>query len=43
MLQAGDKVPGIALPDDAGVDRSLSGWRGSWLVLWFYSKDATPG
>ncbi len=43
MLQAGDKLPDLSVQDDAGADRRLSDYLGSWLVLWFYSKDATPG
>jgi thioredoxin-dependent peroxiredoxin len=33
----------FTLPDENGVDRSLSEYKGKWLVLYFYPKDDTPG
>jgi peroxiredoxin Q/BCP len=39
----GDPAPDFTLPDDTGTERSLSGERGHWLVLYFYPKDDTPG
>jgi len=41
--QVGDLAPDFSLPDDTGAIRTLSEQRGSWLVLYFYPKDDTPG
>ena len=43
MPQVGDLAPDFSLPDDTGAVRTLSEQRGSWLVLYFYPKDDTPG
>ena len=43
MPQVGDLAPDFSLPDDTGALRTLSDQRGSWLVLYFYPKDDTPG
>lgn len=40
---AGDAAPHFALRDADGVERSLTAAAGSWLVLYFYPKDDTPG
>lgn len=42
-LSVGDAAPAFALPDQDGETRSLSDYRGQWLVLYFYPKDDTPG
>lgn len=39
MIQA----PDFALPDQNGELRGLADYRGTWLVLYFYPKDDTPG
>lgn len=39
----GRPAPDFKLPDEHGVARSLSEYRGQWLVLYFYPKDDTPG
>jgi peroxiredoxin Q/BCP len=39
----GTMAPDFALPDQHGQLRSLSEWRGKWVVLYFYPKDDTPG
>ncbi|MBX4209147.1 thioredoxin-dependent thiol peroxidase [Candidatus Parcubacteria bacterium] len=39
----GNPAPDFALKDQAGKLRSLSDWRGSWIVLYFYPKDMTSG
>ncbi|HEY7658747.1 MAG TPA: peroxiredoxin [Burkholderiales bacterium] len=41
--KAGEPAPDFSLPDQDGKTRSLSGFRGKWLVLYFYPKDDTPG
>ena len=40
---AGDVAPHFALRDADGVERSLTAAKGSWLALYFYPKDDTPG
>jgi peroxiredoxin Q/BCP len=42
-IQVGAKAPAFTLPDQDGVAVSLSSLRGSWVVLYFYPKDDTPG
>ena len=42
-IRAGAKAPAFTLPDQDGKDVSLAGLRGSWVVLYFYPKDDTPG
>lgn len=39
----GSAAPEFALPDQNGVTRRLTDWRGKWLVLYFYPQDDTPG
>ncbi len=36
-------APHFSLPDETGTLRSLSDYRGSPVVLYFYPKDDTPG
>lgn len=36
-------APDFHLPDEAGKIRSLSDYKGQWLVVYFYPKDDTPG
>ena len=43
MLKIGDKAPDFSLRDDSGVVRSLRDFEGKKVVLYFYSKDMTPG
>jgi peroxiredoxin Q/BCP len=42
-LHTGDAAPGFTLPDAAGTDVTLRSKQGSWVVLYFYPKDDTPG
>lgn len=42
-LKAGDKAPDFSLLDEDKNNRSLFNYRGSWLLLYFYPKDDTPG
>jgi len=37
------KAPDFTLPDQNGNMRSLADYAGSWLVLYFYPEDDTPG
>lgn len=43
MKQPPYKAPDFQLSDELGVQHSLSDYKGSWLVLYFYPKDDTPG
>lgn len=37
------QAPDFALPDQDGNVKTLAGYTGKWLVLYFYPKDDTPG
>jgi peroxiredoxin Q/BCP len=39
----GSAAPGFMLPSQEGASVSLQDYRGSWVVLYFYPKDQTPG
>ena len=43
MLQKGMAAPDFTLPDENGVSRSLSDYRGKKIILYFYAKDNTSG
>lgn len=36
-------APEFTLPDQDGVEHTLSQYRGQWVLLYFYPKDDTPG
>ncbi len=42
-MKAGDKAPGFTALDDTGGRVSLADFKGKLVVLFFYSKDDTPG
>jgi len=42
-LTQGDLAPGFELLDQHGAKHRLEDYRGSWVVLYFYPKDDTPG
>ncbi len=42
-ISANIPAPDFALPDDTGVTRRLSDFRGKPLILYFYPADDTPG
>lgn len=42
-LRVGSAAPGFTLPSQQGELVSLNDFRGSWVVLYFYPKDQTPG
>jgi peroxiredoxin Q/BCP len=42
-VQVGSPAPDFALDSDSGKLVSLSDFEGSWLVLYFYPRDNTPG
>lgn len=37
------KAPNFTLPDQNGKTHSLSDYVGSWVLVYFYPKDDTPG
>ena len=43
MLEAGMKAPDFSLLDQAGNTVTLGDFQGKKVVLYFYSKDNTPG
>lgn len=43
MLKEGDKAPAWRGLDQDGKEHSSSEYSGSWLLLYFYPKDDTPG
>jgi len=43
MLNAGDKAPDFSLSDQDGNMVTLSSFSGSKVIIFFYSKDSTPG
>lgn len=42
-MDIGDKVPTVQFQATSGLNANFSYYRGKWLVLYFYPKDATPG
>jgi len=43
MLNIGDAAPAFSAADQYGETRTLSECKESWLLLYFYPKDDTPG
>lgn len=43
MLPIGTDAPNFKLPDHEGNPHKLSDYAGSWVLLYFYPKDDTPG
>ncbi|MGE5425484.1 MAG: peroxiredoxin [Bacillota bacterium] len=43
MLQIGTPAPDFKAPDQHGQVQTLSQYRGSWVLLYFYPRDNTPG
>lgn len=37
------KAPQFTLPDQNGINHSLSDYSGKWTLVYFYPKDDTPG
>ena len=42
-LRIGEPAPDFTLPNQDGIQVSLSSFRGNRVVIYFYPKDATPG
>jgi len=43
MLDIKRKAPAFHLKDETGTVRRLSDYSGSWVIIYFYPKDDTPG
>lgn len=43
MLAEGTQAPDFTLPDQQGDPVTLSDYRGSWVVVYFYPRADTPG
>ncbi len=43
MLTTGGKMPALTIADDTGAMVNLADLPDTYLVLWFYPKDDTPG
>lgn len=43
ILSIGDTAPNFSLQDQEGKMHTLSECMGTWVVLYFYPKDDTPG
>jgi peroxiredoxin Q/BCP len=43
LPQVGQNAPDFSVEDQNGMLQHLAGYRGKWLVLYFYPKDETPG
>lgn len=42
-LKSGQLAPDFCLPDQEGNQTCLDGFRGKWVILYFYPRDNTPG
>lgn len=43
MIEIGQPIPKIHFKATNGINTSFDTYKGQWLVLYFYPKDATPG
>lgn len=43
MLKIGRKAPAFSLPDQNNATHTLKQYAGSWVLMYFYPKDDTPG
>lgn len=43
MLKVGEQAPDFTAVADSGAPITLSALRGSWVIVFFYPKDDTPG
>lgn len=42
-MNLGDTLPSLPFKATQGLTANLDNYRGKWLVLYFYPRDATPG
>ena len=43
QIKVGSKAPNFTLSDQNSIQHQLSDYEGSWVILYFYHKDDTPG
>ena len=43
QIEVGSKAPNFNLSDQNSIQHQLSDYEGSWVILYFYPKDDTPG
>ena len=43
QVKIGSKAPNFTLSDQNSIQHQLSDYEGSWVILYFYPKDDTPG
>lgn len=43
MMNIGESIPDFAFSATSGINARLSDYKGQYVVLYFYPKDATPG
>ena len=43
QIKVGSKAPNFKLSDQNSIQHQLSDYEGSWVILYFYPKDDTPG
>ena len=43
MRTEGEQAPDFSLPDQDGKVHALRDYRGTWVLVYFYPKDDTPG
>lgn len=43
MIEVGKRAPAFTLPNQDGEAVALRDLAGSWVVLFFYPRDDTPG
>ena len=43
QVKVGSKAPNFTLSDQNSIQHQLSDYEGSWVILYFYPKDDTPG
>jgi thioredoxin-dependent peroxiredoxin len=42
-MKVGQHAPDFTLSDQDGTEHTLSHYKGSWVLVYFYPKDDTPG
>lgn len=43
IIELGKPLPRVLFKATNGINSSLDSYKGQWIVLYFYPKDATPG
>lgn len=42
-MEIGEKIPPVEFKATNGLNTTFESYRGQWLIIYFYPKDATPG